>query len=232
MTIVEDTQEELWSAKDMLDVKLFDKDDDSFGTVEDLLFDDDHWTVRYLVVKSGPVFKRSQVLVSPFLLNNPEFTSFNPAIHTQLTKEQLSSCPPLEEHKPISRRYEEELAGHFTYPSYWAGPLLWGTVSFPVPHNAVPDNYEISGEIEKTHLRSINEIIGYQVSCSNDEELGTVEDFFIDTETWEIVNLVVYTGEWFDGGMFSISPQLITGISWQDRLIDFGNTDRAAIESR
>lgn len=60
-------------------------------------------------------------------------------------------------------------------------------------------------------LLSINELQGYSIHAT-DGELGTVDEFYFDTETWTIRYLVVDTGHWLPGRRVLISPLSISGI--------------------
>ena len=56
------------------------RSDGDIGSVVNFLFDDDHWTVRYLVVKSGGYFSRRQVLLSAH--RAPVFREFQWAVRS------------------------------------------------------------------------------------------------------------------------------------------------------
>ncbi len=54
----------LQSFKKILNSSLHAKDG-KIGHLDDLLFDDMTWTIRYLVVRTGGLLKRERVLISP-----------------------------------------------------------------------------------------------------------------------------------------------------------------------
>ena len=54
---------------------------------------------------------------------------------------------------------------------------------------------------------------GYNIHAS-DGEIGHVEDFVIDDETWAIRYLVVDTRNWWPGEKVLISPRWIERVSW------------------
>ena len=54
---------------------------------------------------------------------------------------------------------------------------------------------------------------GYKIHAS-DGEIGHVEDFLIDDETWAIRYLVVDTRNWWPGKKVLVSPKWIEGVSW------------------
>ncbi|MBU1568135.1 MAG: PRC-barrel domain-containing protein [Proteobacteria bacterium] len=56
---------------------------------------------------------------------------------------------------------------------------------------------------------------GYRLE-SSDGEIGHVEDFIIDDETWAIRYLVIDTRNWWSGKKVLVSPQSIDRVSWSE----------------
>ncbi len=52
---------------------------------------------------------------------------------------------------------------------------------------------------------------------ATDGELGTVDEFYFDDETWTIRYFVVNTGGWLDGRQVLISPISVTRIDWRNK---------------
>lgn len=77
------------------------------GRVQDFLFDDKSWIVRYLVVETGAWGSGERILVVPFVVGFSEWKSKQFPI--LLTREQLQASPPLERDKPISLQYPSGL---------------------------------------------------------------------------------------------------------------------------
>jgi uncharacterized protein YrrD len=65
------------------------------------------------------------------------------------------------------------------------------------------------------YLRGVKEVTGYHIAAS-DGEIGHVEDFFIDEESWRIEYLLVDTRNWLPGRKVLISPNWIDSIVWED----------------
>jgi hypothetical protein len=61
-------------------------------------------------------------------------------------------------------------------------------------------------------------VTGYHVEAE-DGEIGHVEDFVIDEETWEIRYLIVNTSNWWAGKKVLISPLWIERVSWTERKV-------------
>jgi hypothetical protein len=71
------------------------------------------------------------------------------------------------------------------------------------------------------HLRSTHEVTGYHL-VALDGEIGHVDDFIIDDETWAIRYLVVATKNWWPGKKVLISPKWIENVSWEEREVAIG----------
>lgn len=68
--------------------------DGEAGSVNDVLFDDERWTVRYLVVKSGGWLNSRKVLVSPMAVNGVDWA--NRTLGLDLTREQIRNGPDID----------------------------------------------------------------------------------------------------------------------------------------
>jgi hypothetical protein len=69
-----------------------------------------------------------------------------------------------------------------------------------------------------SHLRSTREVTGYAIHAL-DDDIGHVEDFIVDDETWAIRYLVVDTRNWWPGKRVLISPRWISATSWEERAV-------------
>ena len=63
---------------------------------------------------------------------------------------------------------------------------------------------------------------------AGDGELGHVEDFIVDEETWAIRYLIIDTRNWWPGKKVLISPQWIERVSWSETKV-FTNLLRETI---
>jgi hypothetical protein len=55
---------------------------------------------------------------------------------------------------------------------------------------------------------------------ATDGELGTVDQFYFDDETWAIRYLTVETGGWLDGRQVLISPHSVSEVDWPAKRLD------------
>jgi hypothetical protein len=66
---------------------------------------------------------------------------------------------------------------------------------------------------------------------ATDGELGTVDQFFFDDETWAIRYLTVETGGWLGGRRVLISPISVVHTDWQAKRLDVALTKRQVEKS-
>jgi uncharacterized protein YrrD len=202
--------------------------DGEIGKVKEFYFDDRHWTIRYLVADTGYLLPDRQVLISPYSLVAMNGDIFQPQIKINLTKAQIKASPSLDNDKPVSRQFEEEFYSYHSWPRYWAGPYSWGSHGYidrdreegrELPHAGKPWDY---------HLRSTHEVSGYHAQAK-DGDIGNIEDFVIDDETWAIRYLIVTTTHWWLGKKVLVSPRWIQNVSWDEQKVVF-NLSREAIK--
>src|SRR5580765_7595151 len=144
--------------------------DGEIGHVKDFYFDDQSWAVRYLVADTGSWLPGRQVLISPHSLRLDQAAK---VLRVNLTREQIERSPAIEQHKPVSRRYEEEYHRHYGWPFYWQGDALWGMSGFPIleqattplPMEQAPVTAK-SGEGDDAHLRSTKAVTSYHLQAS------------------------------------------------------------------
>src|ERR671937_203627 len=91
--------------------------DGDIGNVEDVYFDEGHWTVRYFVVNTGNWLTGRRVLISPIVFRDADWHAKK--ILVTLTREQVKNSPDFDTHKPVSRQHEIELARYFNWAPYW-----------------------------------------------------------------------------------------------------------------
>jgi len=215
----------LIKAKTLVGYKL-DSLDGEIGKVKDFYYDDRHWTIRYLIAETGSWLKGRQVLVSPFALISVNKEERN--ISLDLAKKQIEKSPPLESDKPVSRQFEQAYYGYYGYPTYWGGPRNWGSSSYPTRDREQWKEYVQGKNGWNLNLRSTNDAIGHQTQAL-DGELGQVEDFIIDDETWEIRYLVIDTHNSRSDKKVLVSPEWIGSTSWDERKV-FVNLSRESVK--
>jgi hypothetical protein len=91
--------------------------DEPFGHVEDFLFDDETWAIRYLIVDTRHWFAGRQVLVSPQWIHSVNWGERT--VSVALTRQQIEQSPEYDPKAPPSRDYERTLHEHYSRPHYW-----------------------------------------------------------------------------------------------------------------
>jgi hypothetical protein len=220
----------LRSAKEIINYVLS-AEDGEIGRCKDFLFDDEFWTIRYMVADTGKWLPGRKVLISPISLEDPKW--LDRRFPVKLTKEQIENSPPLDEDAPVSRRYEIKYFNHYYWPYYWTGGGMWGAAPYPPAPAPVPREgqfAESDEDPEETHLRSVKEVTGYHIRAK-DGEVGHVEDFVAEDETWAIRYMVVDTRNWLPGRKVLVAPQWIESVDWVDNLVEVDLTTKAVKES-
>ena len=204
--------------------------DGDIGKVTDVYFDDERWGVRYLVVDTGSWLPGRQVLISPFAVNR--IVGEDKVLTVSATKQQIEGSPDVNTHQPISRQYEAAYSRYYGYPFYWGGAGMWGTVGVPQGHLRVPPGnltqpdpfIESDGPTLETleainpadaHLRSSNNVRGYHIDAL-DGDIGHVDDFLVDDESWAVRYLIIDTSNWWFGNKVLVSPDWVDAVSWAD----------------
>jgi len=206
--------------------------DGEIGKVKEFYFEDEHWSVRYLVADTGGWLSDRRVLISPQALSPVRWS--DGVIPTNLTKQQIEASPSLDSDKPVSRQFEEAYHGYFGWPRYWqeSEPLGLSPI-FGISSSAAPEGdsrpLRIPIQTEwNPHLRSTKDVTGHHIEAQ-DGEIGHVEDFVIEDETWVIRYLLVATRNWWPGKKVALSPQWIERVSWSDAKV-FVNLSRETIQ--
>jgi hypothetical protein len=184
--------------------------DGELGTVMDFYFDDQYWTIRYLMVETGGWLSGRKVLISPSAVLH--IRSRRETIDVRLARQQVKDSPSVNTHKPVSRQHEMIYADYYGYPYYWTGGYALDPFMDPI------QSAESSAQSEAadSHLRSTNDVIGHEAMAS-DGPIGRVHSFVFDDASWNIRHLVVNTGNWWPGKRVLLSPGQIQRISWRAR---------------
>jgi uncharacterized protein YrrD len=214
--------------------------DGEIGSVTDLLFDDENWSVRWLVVDTGPWLTDRNVL-----LPSSHLIRILPAargIAVDLTREQVKSSPGVDTNLPVSRQMEASIYDHYGAAPYWPGaegaPMTGHPGYLPPPGSGYPGYLPATGSASVApgvspteeavadrlassgdpHLRSAHVVTGYDVQGS-DGAVGHVEDFLIDSEGWAVRYIIVDTKNWWPGGHVLVAPGWVESIDWAGRIV-------------
>lgn len=188
--------------------------DGEIGRVDEILFDDEHWTVRYLIVNTGNWLVGRKVLISPMALGLLDWDRFT--LNVNLTREQIRNSPGVEADQPVSRQWEMDYYDYYAWPYYWGGMGGWGSYWYPgtLLHADTPPRRgtDQTWDHDAAHLRSTKEVTGYGISAT-DGHLGHIQDFIVNDETWRISYLAVDTQDWWPGKKVLLPPDWIVQVN-------------------
>lgn len=204
------------SMREMIGYRL-DLTDGEMGAVEDFFFDDNQWTVRYLVAKTGPWLFGRKVLIVPDALGTADWVRHT--LKVLHTKEEVKSSPEIDADRPVSRQHEVDLHQHYQWMPYWSAH---GLAASPITTEELKqDQAKELGAVDTgdPHLRSAREVLKYNVHDSAGEKCGHVFDFIVSQDGWSITHVVVDLGAALHSQTVLIKARDVQAIEWENRRI-------------
>lgn len=173
--------------------------DGNVGNIHELLFDDQSWNIRYVVINTGNFVVPNLVLVQPeaFVSCN----TFECKFVVNLTKEEILNSPSIETVKKTN----------YYWPNYWAGThLTYGWT----PFNAYAKKF-----YTEPNLNSTRELFDYKIKAL-DGKISFINNFIIDMKSWNIRNLIIDAGiPFLPGKKISIETDIVKNINAQQKVI-------------
>ena len=185
--------------------------DGDIGEVQEFYFDEQCWTIRYVVAATGTWLRDRQVLISPHALTS--VAGERREISVALTKRQIETGPLLTRDTQVSHGFEKSYFEFFGWPAYWSGPHQWGAHRHIVRtrERRRPAMQRAQGWMPR--LRSISDVNGHHIQAP-DGEIGSIAGFLIDDETWEIRYVIVARRSWWSETKVLLAPEWIERVSW------------------
>ena len=207
----------LWTASELVGSTIKATDGD-LGTVSDLLFDDQSWMVRWLVVDTGNWLPGRLVLLPLSVLGRPERAMRR--FPVKLTMKQVQDSPDAGTHLPVSRQLEATLFSHYGWEPYWGGDLYPVSNAIAVPYAVPPPPSQTIrlAEGSPSHLRSSVSVTGYHIHA-RDGEIGHASDLLLDDADWTIRDIIIDTQNWLPGKGVLAGTSHVEKIDWAERLI-------------
>ena len=226
----------LWDSS-ALDGYAIEASDGRIGSVNDFLFEDTSWIVRWLVADTGNWLSDRKVLLPLLTLGKPD-----PSLRqfpVDLTMQQVKDSPDIDIDRPVSRQHETHIYHYYGWNPYWDSGLLpiGGGMAIPFietlpPSGSMPlgaageDTQRAEGD---PHLRSAEAVTGFHVHAT-DGEIGRVVDFLIEDADWSIRYIKVDTKNWRSGGEVLISPRSVRSVDRTSRSVHL-DVDRQKVKN-
>lgn len=195
--------------------------DGPIGAVYDMYFDDELWSIRYLVVDTRRWLPGRKVLLPPEVVRGDR--SWGEGIPVELSRDDVKGAPGVDTELPVSKQNEAALLSHYQWALRFTHAVVPAfTASVPVRPIEPLD----AGDPTEPQLRSAREILGYRV-LGPEGSLGEVDDLRFDKSTFSIRSIEVDTKTPLDLPIVPVSPRHVRAIRWKDRALvvdlDFGN---------
>ena len=200
------------SVKHLHACTLVDRDGD-LGPVAEMYFDDEKWTIRYIITDLEEVPERQRAAVSPVSVDEVDWKSRR--IVVDLSHDQVAGSPEIDPRQQIGREKERQLSRYYGIPVYWDGVGLWGNHVYPgLLAGESPPGEEDHSDGEN-HVHRTQEAFGYRIQAT-DGEIGRVDDLVVEEKTWEILFLVIDTSSWLPGRKVIVDTHWIDRVDWQE----------------
>jgi hypothetical protein len=202
--------------------------DGKAGRINDVLFDQSTWTIRWLVVETGSWASGRLVLIHPASVDDTDGRVAT--LHVSLTKGQITESPNIYQDPPVSRQFNDGFGGDDGGAGYWeAQGLAAGASAYPYLVEPWFGETAQRDQASDPNLRSAFEMSGYHVHAV-DGDIGHLVEFLIDDTAWVIRTLVLDTHNWFPGPHVMVAPAAVVEIDFLGRGLRLKMT-REAIRS-
>ena len=206
----------LRSAKDLAGYAIL-ATDGKMGKINAFYFDDQSWTIRYIVADVGGWLAEEPVLISPHSVGQPDWHT--KSLPARLSREEIEQSLPASLREPVSVQRDKALRQEFervaASEEHQDGPDR-------LPGSAIPEaKGGAATAFVDPNLRSTEELLGYRIQA-RDGEVGYVQDLIADDDTWTIQYLVVDTREWLPGKKVLVAPSWIQHVRWSERKVHVG----------
>ena len=182
--------------------------DGEIGTLDDFLFEQSRWAVRYLVIDTGSWLNGRRVLLSPMAVAGHWDKS---GISLSVGKAEVAASPDLQP-AMLGRSAESELLGYYGQPLYWGRADIWGMFDTPAALFEAREEFRLSNgnaALDAAEpLRSTEEIKGFHIQAT-DGDIGHVDDVLIGEASWRIRYLLVDTSNWIGGRSVLVGTDVV-----------------------
>jgi hypothetical protein len=198
--------------------------DGKVGYVCDILVNDDDWKLRWFVINAGSWLFGRQLLIRPEALGRPDIRQR--AFPVTLTKAEVQANPDISSDQPVFRQMEQNLSPYDSYGSMWSvgdyNSFAFGSSDGMTP-NTMARQHQHDAPAGDPHLRSMGQVVGYHIHAL-DGDVGHLDDFLVDDETWQIEYAIVDTKNWGSGKHVLVPATEVKSVDWAGRYIQIDQT--------
>lgn len=175
--------------------------DGKMGKVCDILFDEQGFGVRALVLDAGTWLHSRRVTLPPDLIKRKDWLDHQIFVEG-ISRELVMQAPNAESHIPVGQQERLEEATIVDWGVYWTETLFhpWQVTSDP-------------------HIRNTQEVTGYHLQCQ-DGPIGHIADLVIDDESWKVRFLACDTRNWWPGKHVLVGVEHIDTIRGRQRVVN------------
>ena len=91
--------------------------DGPIGSVEDFVFDDESWAIRYMVVDTGKWLPGKHVLLSPEWIDSVSWSEHE--VYVKVARQAIETSPEYDASRSFSKAHEVTLYEHHARTPYW-----------------------------------------------------------------------------------------------------------------
>lgn len=183
------------------------------GKIVDFYFDDKKWNIRYLVIETGNWLSGRKVLISSQEITkcDIEHQQFN----LNLTMDQIRHSPNIDTQLPVTRQMEEILHRHHSWGFYWENFIfVHEKAAEKVKVNPITEDlYAVDNSVYDIHLQSALKVSGYHIHAIGGE-IGHLNDYIIDDQTWKITDVIVDTHKFTGGKKVVVNVTHVDALNW------------------
>jgi hypothetical protein len=192
--------------------------DGEIGQIKEFFFDDETWTVRFLIVKTGNWLTGHKVFISPESLISSDWEEGN--LKVNMTREQIRNSPEIDIDKPFSRQQEKKIYEYNKLNFNGSGGFIGNEMKKPGRNGTNVE--DVIASTLKSYgnnlLHSTRKMIGYTINAV-DGVIGKINDFIFDDRNWELDFVVVDKVDWNPEEKVIISPRRIKEIKWESAAV-------------
>jgi hypothetical protein len=186
--------------------------DGALGRIEDFYFNDQTWKIYHMVVDLGNWLSGRKVLLLPELLGHADWRK--KFIEARTTKELIRKSPDSDTVLPVGLQIERQ-KNQLLMQEPFIPEAMWGM------HQYI-ESSPFAGQNDDSHLRSTRILKGCAIESDDHKSVGSVLDFLVDTESWEIRFILLKAD---DSRIFLAHPGIVQSIDVSNRIITVAHPD-------